>query len=345
MDPLRFAADLLDQSGAVVEADDARVDALLPADLAERLGWDEQTRLVLQGSQGNTEERPIGYGTADLEQLLDLAREDGSVVCFRSEIQAPAGRDLAADVRRCFRFHAKGPIAVGASIRSFASYLHLHYAYAAVSEESHDGLIHFAVNEATLTPLPADAVSAGDRGARLRPGGRSAGPAAQPLLKIARAANREAGRRVLHQLKDFLRSMERRRKRDCDRLQAYYESLAQEATARKGRGRSPSQASAEERLATIRTEFDRKIRDLGVRYALRVQLRAVAAERITVPIVQASCRLRWKRADRTLPIVWNPILRDLEPLACDGCGIASRELLVNEKLDIHCLECAKGGGA
>jgi hypothetical protein len=344
MDPLRFAADLLDQSGAVVEADDARVDTLLPADLAERLGWDEQTRLVLQGFEGDTEARPIGYGTTDLEQLLDLAREEGSVACFRSEVQPPGGRDLAADVRRCFRFHAKGPIAVGASIRSFASYLHFHYAFAAVSEESHDGLIHFAVNEATLAPLPADAVSTGDRAARLRTGGRSAGPAAQPLPRIAQAANREAGRRALDHLSDFLRSMERRRRRDCDRLQAYYESLAQEATARRGRGRSPSQVTIEERLATIRAEFDRKIRDLDVRYALRVRLRAAAAERITMPIVQGSCKLRWKRADRTLPIVWNPILRDLEPVACDGCGIASKELIVSEKLDIHCIECAQVAG-
>ena len=156
MDPLQFAADLLDQSGAVVESNGARVEVLLPDDLTTRLGWGEQTRLVPQASEGSAEERAVGYGTADLEQLLELAREDGSVVCFRSGIQPPASRDLAADARRCFRFHAKGPIAFGSAIRSFASYLHLHYAFAAVSEESHEGLLRFAVNEATLTPQPAN---------------------------------------------------------------------------------------------------------------------------------------------------------------------------------------------
>lgn len=343
MDPLLFAAELLEHEGAVVEPRGPGLDVLLPSELAGRLGWQEETHLVPRASEEGEAARCVGYGTTGLEQLLDLGKLRGSIVCFRLEIAPPAMRDLAADARRSLRFHAKGPIGFGSSIRSFASYLRLHYVYEAVSEESREGLCSFAVNESTLAALPADFIPAGDPSLILRPGGVEAGPGAQRVERVLQAAHREACRESLRHLAAFLASLDRRRARDRDRLHAYYESLAEEIHLRKGRGRPPGEARVEERMAALRAEFDRKIRDLDVRYAVRVRVRPAAIERITMPILQCACDLRWKRAERAVPVVWNPILHDIEPLACDGCGAAGKEMFVSEDLAIRCDDCREGG--
>jgi hypothetical protein len=127
-----------------------------------------------------------------------------------------------------------------------------------------------------------------------------------------------------------------------ERLHSYFESMAQELSTRKPRGRTPGKTTVEDKLHSIRAELDRKIHDLDLRYALRISVRPAAVERMILPVLVAACHVRWKTAEREVPIVFNPALHALEPLACDDCGVAMREVQVGDDLRLCCSDCASG---
>lgn len=350
MEPLHFAAQVLDLHGAAVEematphqvaGARASVHALLPGPLAARLGWEEEIVLSGQASAAEDATREIAYGSADLEQLLDLLREDCSIIRMRGKMSWPHSRDLGSEAGNTFRFHTKVRMAYGGTSPSHASYLLVYYALNAVSEEVYEGLVASMVNQSTLSPVPGLATHLED--AKLfsyresgtgMSGGRS-------LTDVCKAAHAEASRLAAGRLGRFVSRLERRRKRDAERLHTYYEALTQETRRRKGRGRQRGSVRTEDRLEAIRDEYERKIRDLDVRYALRIRLRPVAAVRVDIPALRGTYHLQWRRAERSLPITWNLPLQAFEPIACDGCGAGGMEMAIDEQLRIRCSDCAR----
>ena len=146
--------------------------------------------------------------------------------------------------------------------------------------------------------------------------------------------------------------MSRRRDRDAERLHAYFEALAREATDRKrgGRGAAP----AAERARTIATECERKIRDLGPRYTLRVVLRPLAAIRLSMPVVRGAYHFQRRTAERIVPVIWNPLLQSCEELACDACGtggfefnleVGGNEDAPDRGMALRCGDCAATAGS
>ncbi len=371
MEPLQYASQVLDLHGAVVEPPPAakgaldagaHVHALLPDELAARLGWEEEMVLAGQparpelaehgahagtpqlaghadeaGAAGGT--RLIGYGSADLDKLLDLLRGDCSVVRVRVNLPWPHARSLAQEVSSTFRFHTRIRMTYRETQASHARYLFVHYALNAVSEETYERLIPVVINLSTLSPVAGLAAQLTDtRLFTYREGGR--GGAGGPTLKaVCGALNHEASRVALDQLNQFVGRVERRRKRDAKQLHGYYEALAQEVRRRKGRGRQLTAARVDAKLQSIRSEYERKIRDLDVRYALRVHLRPAAAVQMDLPVLRGTYHLQWRRAERTLPVTWNPLLRALEPVACDGCGRGCREMTIDDQLRVRCRDC------
>ncbi len=344
MEPLQYAARVLELHGAVVEAVPGAVSgagalqALLPENLAARLDWEEEALLAMQATAAGGV-RLIGYGSADLEKLLDLLRSDSSVIRLRGQLPWPHARTLAHEASTTLRFRTRARITYGETQASPASYLLAHYVMSAVSEESYEKLVTALVNQSTLAPVPALGPQVDD--ARLfaaRPGGLAAG--GHPWPALCAALHREASRGALIHLRPFVARLERRRARDAERLHEYYEGLAEELARRKGRGRQLSPARREEKLAAIRAEYERKIRDLDPRYALRAGLRPVAVAQVEMPVLRGAYHLRWRTAERTLPITWNPLLRSLEPIPCDDCGQGSLELTVDDRLRVRCDACA-----
>lgn len=343
IDPFLFAIELLEMEGAAVEAVGTRAEVLLPTEIARALGWEDLTRLVASLDETEPGVRAVGYGSAELERLIEMARETGSVLCLRADVPSPGQRDLTAESQRRLRFDTRGPVTFGASTRSSTSYLRIHYALAAASEDTREVFFAVVINETTLAPVPHLSGKLDALGRDLRPGGLSPGVGSRPLAEVFEAAHREASRLALEHLGPFLASMERRRLRDSDRLRQYYEALSAEVSETRGRGRRLAPEAAADRLAAIRAEFERKLRDLDLRYAVRVRLRPSAVERITVPSLTAPCTLRWKRAERQFAVVWNPVLHEIEPLACDACGAGSQSLHVGEDLRTRCPGCRPVG--
>ena len=344
-DPLRFAAEALELEGALVEAGDGCLDALLPLEVARSLGWDEEVRLAPRVAEREGEERirAIGYGSKDLEVLVERVRERGAISCRRWDAPMTGHRDVAMVARQRLRFRTRGPISFAPATSPMVSYLTVHYGVTVLSEESHEMLVGATINEGTLGPVPGLAAGVSRLDPRPKPGGREAATGPWLPAQVLAAAGREAGRAALDQTRPFLAAMERRRLRDLERLHSYYESLAREA-ARPRRGHQPARVTAEERFESIRGEYQRKALELEHRYALRVRLRPATVERLTLQVWQSLCQLRWKRAERAVPVIWNPVLRDLEPLPCDRCGVGAWELAVGMDLALQCARCAETGG-
>ncbi len=368
MEPLQFAAEVLDLHGAVVEpegVDDrggggngggalGSFHALLPERLAAQLGWEEEIRLTAPeaGSSGargighgapeagSSEARGIGYGSADLEKLLELLRGEASVVRLRAELPWPRTRNLAPEVSGAFRFRTKVRMTYLETRASHAGYLIAYYTLRATSEDTHESLVTAVINESTLAPVAELAQQFEDRSwlvARAQ-GGTTAG--VHVPKGTCATLHREGTRAATRRLEPFVRRLERRRRRDAERLHRYYEAMAREVCDRKGRGRARAPATIEEKTKAIGIEYERKIRDLDHRYAVRITLRPVVLLRVDLPVLRGSYHLQWRRAERALSFVWNPLLHALEPMACDDCGRGDREMTIDERLRVRCPACA-----
>lgn len=348
MEPLQYAARVLDLHGAVVETEmvsaanggeTGGLHALLPEQLASRLEWEEETRLAMP-SAANADLRPIGYGSADLEKLLDLMRTQCSTIRVRGELPWPNARDLAQEAGSAFRFRTRARMTLQETQPSHASYLLVHYLLSAVSEETYEHVISAMLNKATLAPVSELATQVANRqGFASRDStGMSHGGSFE---KVVHALEGEASRLAGKRLQPFRERLERRRRRDAQRLHDYFQALAREVDLRKARGRRLTPAQVDAKVAAIRAEYERKIRDLDARYALRARLRPTAAMLVDMPVLRTTYHLQWKRAERVLPITWNPLLRRMEPVPCDVCGGGGTEMAIDNALRVRCGMCTE----
>jgi hypothetical protein len=352
-DPLRFAAEVLEAEGALLELSPGgeRAQALLPGALAARTDWPEEAILVRAGSAAGPCDLAVGFGTPAFDTILGLALGDGIVSTLRLELPATTRRDLAAEAARTFLFHSRARIRFGDSEPSHAGFLVAHFGLTATSEEVHESLLCVVIDETTRAPVPAlvplllEQIAAPGRTRPVPVEGASRVPAAWE------AAQRAAVRASAERVQPFLAAMSRRRDRDAERLHAYFEALAREATDRKrgGKGAAP----AAERVRAIATEYERKIRDLGPRYTLRVVLRPLTAIRLSLPVVRGAYHFQWRNAERVVPVIWNPLLQSCEELACDACGAGGFEFNVevggpedrpDRGMPLRCGDCAETAG-
>jgi len=293
-DPLRFATEVLEAEGALLELSPGgeRAQALLPGVLAARTAWPEETILVRAGSATGAGELAVGNGTHAFDKILGLALGDGIVSTLRLELPATTRRDLAVEAARTFHFRSRARIRFGESEPSHAAFLLAHFGLTATSEEVHESLLCVVIDETARAPVPG----------RTR---RVPVEGASPVPIAWEAAQRTAVR-----------------------------------------------ASAE-RVGTIATEYERKIRDLGPRYTLRVVLPPLAAIRLSMSVVLGAYHFQWRTAERVVPVIWIPLLQSCEELACDACGAGGFEFNLevggngdapDRGMSLRCGDCAAAAG-
>ena len=90
-------------------------------------------------------------------------------------------------------------------------------------------------------------------------------------------------------------------------------------------------------------EMEIKIADLEHKYRVQVTLTGCAAMRILVPVAQIMVLLRYRKLQRDLRVIWNPITRRLDPWACEDCQKTMRILTPRDRgsnLFLLCPFCA-----
>jgi hypothetical protein len=90
----------------------------------------------------------------------------------------------------------------------------------------------------------------------------------------------------------------------------------------------------------VKLELQRKLEELGERFAFEGLIRPAALAEFHVPGLAIDVRIQRKAATRTFRLFWNGIQKRLEPLRCSRCGNGAYNLwFTNEDVDPICSTC------
>jgi hypothetical protein len=335
---LSFAGQLLERHGALVEVQDDRLLGLVPARLARLLELPEEIQL---GGEG----MPIVYGSPLLDRLISLATSEIPVLYGKLEVSylKKAGFEQLLEQDVSFP-EAKVRVAGRADART--TYMVLVCRYVALSDERKEGLVQVGVHEGTGACIPL----LGDLWSEFQPEFFLPGkvPPHFPVRPAAAVSSAlQAARQVVElELSAFLESMRRRLRRDVDNTREYYEALKKEMeeSLRHPLLTEGQRLEREGKIQDLPQEMARKIEDLRQKYQIQVNITGGAALRFLVPAAQVMVEIMYRKLRRTLPLIWNPITRHLDPLVCESCRASLRRVYLGAEdgeVRLLCSDCGR----
>ena len=214
-----------------------------------------------------------------------------------------------------------GQVRVAGRADARSSYMILMGHYVALSDERREGLVRVGLHESSGA-IVRDLVGSWEQ---FRPQFFEVGkvPPHFPVhIEEALSSGMKNAAGIVHaELSDFLSSMRRRLQRDVKNTREYYEALRIEMEASLSHP-NLTEAQRQDRIAKIENlpqEAERKVEDIEQKYRVRVTISACAAVRLLVDVVQLMLDLRYRKARRSVRVIWNPITHRLDPLVCEHC--------------------------
>ena len=335
---LSFAAQVFEKYGGIAERDDNHVMALLPSGLARSLDLPEEVRL-------GEEAMPLIYGSPVLDRLIQLATEEIPLVFGRIEVPYLKKGGFEQLIGQDIVF-TNGQARVTSRAEARASYMVLISRYVALSDERKEGLVEVGTHEGTGAIIEDFETLWPEFRPEFYVPGEVPPHFSVHLEKPISNAMRKARVLAEGKLTDFIKSMRRRLRRDAKNTREYYEALRKEMEASLSH-HNLSEAQRDERIAKIKDlprEMARKIEDLQQKYKIQVRLRGCAALRFLVNVVHIMVEIRFRKQTRTIPLIWNPISRRLDPLVCERCYETIRSVHPreeNSEIRLLCPSCAQ----
>lgn len=327
-----FASRLLERRGAVVDwrAESDQGLALLPSTVAQTLGCLE----ILPLAPDTDSPLPISLTSDFLDRAEPLVLAEPQVVCLRVPEAYLKRSDMSEPVARAFTW-LNARVRVQAAEPTRVEYHTWYFLATLDSADRWQQVVRVNVNASTgaEVPLP-DLMDAG--AAPVEPGDL---PAEHPCTQLS--AVRTTLRHLGLQSQPFVERLEGRLGRDRQRLQDYYRALLRDDDQRAER-RVTEQDSASKAAKTkaVELELRRKLAELDERYACRLDLTPLALVRTNCPALEVRCHVLRRSAARTIPIFWNALAKELEPLCCSRCGVSTFTLAFSDdKLATRCAAC------
>jgi hypothetical protein len=351
--PLKsFLEQLLARHGALVdEVGEDALEVLFPPELARQLGVGELERFsfpdVSQGTASPTpmfgQERPttrvVSYQSELLETLGGLLVGRVAVAAAALAEPLPVKRlALERDIERAITLQ-NAVLRAQEQAEAIVPYLIFHFKYTALSDEQREGMISLAINERTLNVVEGLSELAPQLPVTTQ---LPDGVPEVDFEQVSRRAHRAAQSLIQDVLADFIKSMNRRFTRDWQRVTEYYRSIQQEieTTVKKKGLPAESLERDRSRLRATEIELERKIRDLQTKYDLTVRIEAVAVLRLFLPVMLVSLTAMRRKWMVPIELAWNPLLRELERVACVGCFRPSRKIFIcDDQHHTVCPEC------
>lgn len=310
---LAFSAELLAKHGGLIEEKPEELLALLPRNLAADLDLPEE---VLLGS----EEAPLLYGSPLLDRLIELATWEVPIVY--GQIRVPylkkAGFEqlIGQDI-----IFSDGQIRLGGRAETRTAYMVLVCRYMALSDERKEGLVQVGIQEGSGASVPGLVDSWEEMRPEFYPPEKVPPHFPIHLKATVEKGLGEARDLVEQMLSDFLGSMRRRLQRDVKNTREYYEALRVEMEASLSHPNltEPQRLERSGKIADLPDEMSRKIDDLEQKYQVRATVSACAAVRLLVDVVQLTLEVKYRKSHRSVPVVWNPVTRRIDPLTCERC--------------------------
>jgi len=329
-DPVGFAARLLRRRGALVEAGPARVEAVLPPELAAELGIPEHVVLA-SAREGGT--HVIAYGSALLERMVASATSAVPWASVRAKVAVARESQARAAVEALvFR---NGVFDIGVFRADTGRRLIAHAAFTLHGDERREGLCAAAASLGSGTEVVgfeeavAGALEEEDSTTPRR-----------ALFAGARTALTACATKAAEATTAFREGMQRRFARDQERLEAYFGQLVAELDRREKRLHGGA-LDLEEKRRVLKRERTAKLEALSARYVVRLELRLVAALVVEAPVLCVPLELRRRKATRTIEVEFDCATRRLVALPCDACDApAPRPAACDDAFHLLCETCA-----
>ena len=137
-------------------------------------------------------------------------------------------------------------------------------------------------------------------------------------------------------------SVERRRKRDLERMRDYYQTIDQEIRQKIARlaAREDAKKGEIERLSATGRAYEARAAELLERYRVRVRVTGLAALACAIPAYQIRVQLFRRSATTEVVFSWNPFDRRIEPRCCDACReVTGTAVLCDDQVHYLCPRC------
>jgi hypothetical protein len=95
----------------------------------------------------------------------------------------------------------------------------------------------------------------------------------------------------------------------------------------------------EEKIAMIPAELAAKKKDLLNKYGIRIDFKPAAALYLTSACVTVFVRLISGRTNTDFSLTYNPVTKDMDPVACQSCGTGTYSIGLSPNLHINCPDC------
>jgi hypothetical protein len=332
-----FTANLLTESGALVEANADVLEVLLPPEVASTLEIPEHAHLSFAGEAGDG--IAVSYDSEILKKMARILGEQGK---FATVGVAPPSLRLDKIEERLDEkvVFDNAVFQVERKEEKRISYLLGYFKYSALSDDRQEGILACLINELNLAvqKVPPEIIDDLIHYCE-EPTGEVERENGQRVVTAFWKAQTKV---VKEALLDFLTSVERRMNRDIRRVHEYYHTMIHEqrrllekkADAPEEKDRTVSKIEA------IENELKRKIQDLIGKFSIEVALEPISFIGIeaTVPIFWLAVKRR--KETRAFPLTFNPILKSLDPLPCEACFYPRKgHYVCDDELHIVCREC------
>ena len=346
---LDFSARVLKENGALIEQGSPGINALLPKDLADRLGTGEYITLAVPrdrdqdrsaGASGSPAEiYAIHFGAPLLDRILEVLTEIPPLLHTELHFSYLKSGGFDNLVHEQFQWH-KATGSVGSFGQIHTRYLLLNCKYLAQSDEQKEGRFDLAVNLESGALIPGMTADFTGIDKEFRKTGTIT--ISENMQTRLNRLVQIYGKAAVEQETDaFKNSMNRRFARDAKSLDAYYHALAQEMAASLERANVSEalKADRKEKIAMIPKELAAKKKDLLNKYRIRITLYLAGAMMVRTPAVKLLFTALVGRKRKTLSLIYNPVTKRIDPLVCESCHQSMYQAAFGNDLCTLCLEC------
>lgn len=316
-----FVGRLIEAGGGAAEpVEPDGLEYLAPPEVSARLAWPESGRLGF-GSELPDGARRVGLESDVLERFGSLLGERGRYARRVVYVSPPPASSPERVVEHGLTLRNAVYRVVGTR-PVWTRYIIPLFRYTAMSDEKRDGMVRLAVNLSNGSVVDSAAESLVAAALDLAPVDAGSEPPADKLPQLWESARVEAllqrglAERIDRHLSRFVASVRGRQERDLTRLSGYYGDLCRESAAR---ARKPGADLERERLRldAIAREYEAKVADLRQKYAMTITVECVQLLDLAMPVLRFDLLVKRRKGERRFHLDWNPILRDLEPPACE----------------------------
>jgi hypothetical protein len=334
----RFVEDFFRLYGAEMDIGRDRMEVLVPEKLADSLGTPDHFQLQTgPNAQGDF---AVGYGTLLLEKIL--GHVGGTVPVAECTLHFNYIKSQGFDrlIADSFTFAgASGTVENMASATT--RYVICFCRYTAQSDEQKEGMISLCFNLETFAPTPGmeDALYLAEK--RFVSGSRNTVLEKAEIDRLVRAVRKSAPATLAHEIEPFQASMNRRFKRDVENLNEYYAGLKREMEDSLKRPGLSDQLISErkEKIRLIPDEIEKKTDDLYKKYSIRTALALCGAVIVHTPVVKVRYKVSVGRKTTSLSLTYNPGLKTMDPVVCEGCGAGTFVAGFCDALHVLCMQC------